>query len=57
MNRITGKKAARFSGPPRGVDIGMEPVREPKKPRKTIQSRGFDKSRRKKLNGEVEVRT
>jgi len=55
--RITGKKAARFSGPPRGVDIGTEPVREPKKPGKTIQSRGFDKTRRRKLNGEVEVRT
>lgn len=57
VNRITDKKAARFSGPARGIEIGAEPTREARKPRKTIQSRGFDKSRRRKLNGEVEVRT
>ena len=57
VNRITGKKAARFSGPARGIDVGAEPTREAREPRKTIQSRGFDKSRRKKMDGTVEVRT
>lgn len=55
VNRITGKKSARFAGPARGISVGTETVSEPKKPGKMIQSRGFDKTRRKKMDGTVEV--
>ena len=59
--RIQGKtktrnKADRFSGPRRGVDVLVEEDAAPasgKTPCRKLQSRGFDKTRRKKMNGDV----
>lgn len=61
-NRITGKtktrnKSARFSGPRRGSDVLVEEEAVPAggKPKgRKLQSRGFDKTLRQKMDGTVE---
>jgi len=60
-NRITGKtkgrnKKDRFSGPRRGSDVLVEepePTARGKWPERKLQGRGFDKTRTKKMNGNV----
>lgn len=53
VRHITGPKAARFSGPPRGEDIGVEADadhagvgRKKSWPARKMQSRGFEKRAR-----------
>lgn len=57
VKRVTGKKAGRFSGPARGAEIGAEPSRQAHKPGKSIQGRGFDKTKTRTFSGEVVNRT
>ena len=57
VKRITGKKADRFAGPLRGVDVATDPTPKTKKRGREIRSRGFDKTQRKKFIEKVEVKT
>ena len=55
--RIAGKKADRFRGTARGIEIGQEPAPKPKRKSRPIQSRGFDKTRTRGFDNQVRPMT